>query len=158
MPTGSHLSPRSLAQGGGKEGGEWNVAPLPAAATAATATPGAPPAAAATLTPVKAEEEEDERECTCLASCPSDPIQMGLPATHSIATIHTHTHAATGVICLDGFTPDNPEMRTLCSCGENRARFHYPCLIEYIQRSSRRRRGPPVCPTCRGPLYFEELD
>ncbi|GAB5034036.1 Hypothetical protein NocV09_01601470 [Nannochloropsis oceanica] len=77
------------------------------------------------------------------------------------------------VICLEEFTRENPEMHTLCSCGENRARFHYPCLLIYLERGprgrreeQRRRRGEEegeggneqyLCPTCRGPLYWEEM-
>ena len=42
-------------------------------------------------------------------------------------------------------------MHTLCSCGENRARFHYPCLLTYLDKKK------AICPTCRGPLYFQEM-
>ena len=63
-----------------------------------------------------------------------------------------HELEAECVICMEAFTADNPEMRTLCACGENRARFHYPCLLSYLARSE----FGSSCPSCRSPLYYEE--
>eukprot|EP00611_Tribonema_gayanum_P025353 TRINITY_DN5749_c3_g1_i2.p1 TRINITY_DN5749_c3_g1~~TRINITY_DN5749_c3_g1_i2.p1 ORF type:complete len:238 (+),score=74.91 TRINITY_DN5749_c3_g1_i2:106-819(+) len=53
------------------------------------------------------------------------------------------------VMCLDGFSWDNPAVLTLCACGVNRASFHYACLLQYKARSSR-------CPACRAELFYEE--
>jgi len=70
--------------------------------------------------------------------------------------------------------PTPETTHTVCSCGENRARFHYPCLLLYLERGPRRRQqqeqrrgeggregrgrqSQHVCPTCRGPLYWEEM-
>jgi Ring finger domain len=53
------------------------------------------------------------------------------------------------VICMEGFTPDNPRMPTLCGCGENKTYFHLPCLYQWVDQS-------PDCPSCRQKLQWEE--
>jgi hypothetical protein len=55
------------------------------------------------------------------------------------------------VICMDGFTPDNPRMPTLCGCGENKTYFHLPCLYQWIDQGGRN------CPSCRQRLVWEEF-
>jgi hypothetical protein len=54
------------------------------------------------------------------------------------------------VICMDGFSPDNPRMPTLCGCGENKTYFHLPCLYQWIEQSRK-------CPSCRKKLVWEEF-
>ena len=41
------------------------------------------------------------------------------------------------VICMEGFTDDNPRMPTLCGCGENNTYFHLPCLLVWIDDHKR---------------------
>mmetsp|Transcript_11389 Transcript_11389/g.11418 ORF Transcript_11389/g.11418 Transcript_11389/m.11418 type:complete len:155 (-) Transcript_11389:68-532(-) len=55
------------------------------------------------------------------------------------------------VICLDPFDMTNPMMPTLCSCGENKACFHYPCLLLWRENTS-------FCPVCRCTLYYQEVE
>jgi hypothetical protein len=52
------------------------------------------------------------------------------------------------VICLEEFSSENPQVSTLCQCGENRSKFHYPCLLMWMQKK-------PVCPTCDQTLFYE---
>jgi Ring finger domain len=54
------------------------------------------------------------------------------------------------VICMDGFTEDNPRMPTHCGCGENKTYFHLPCLYHWMEQSS-------DCPSCRRTLTWEEF-
>mmetsp|Transcript_33449 Transcript_33449/g.31919 ORF Transcript_33449/g.31919 Transcript_33449/m.31919 type:complete len:162 (-) Transcript_33449:131-616(-) len=54
------------------------------------------------------------------------------------------------VICLVEFSQDNPRMPTLCACGENRAAFHYPCLLLYLENTR-------ACPVCSQDLYYQDL-
>eukprot|EP00591_Stephanopyxis_turris_P003997 CAMPEP_0195508894 /NCGR_PEP_ID=MMETSP0794_2-20130614/1983_1 /TAXON_ID=515487 /ORGANISM="Stephanopyxis turris, Strain CCMP 815" /LENGTH=375 /DNA_ID=CAMNT_0040635981 /DNA_START=74 /DNA_END=1201 /DNA_ORIENTATION=- len=60
------------------------------------------------------------------------------------------------VICMEGFTRDNPRMPTLCGCGENNTFFHLPCLYQWVEGDgsggSRRH-----CPSCRETLVWEEF-
>eukprot|EP00546_Thalassionema_frauenfeldii_P013683 CAMPEP_0178918286 /NCGR_PEP_ID=MMETSP0786-20121207/13748_1 /TAXON_ID=186022 /ORGANISM="Thalassionema frauenfeldii, Strain CCMP 1798" /LENGTH=227 /DNA_ID=CAMNT_0020591991 /DNA_START=60 /DNA_END=740 /DNA_ORIENTATION=+ len=49
------------------------------------------------------------------------------------------------VICMEGFSDDNPRMPTLCACGENKTYFHLPCLYQWIEQSDE-------CPSCRGKI------
>jgi hypothetical protein len=44
---------------------------------------------------------------------------------------------------------ENPSVRTLCGCGENKSLFHLGCLYEWLDRQ-------PNCPTCRQEIFFEE--
>lgn len=53
------------------------------------------------------------------------------------------------VVCMDEFTKENPSVRTLCGCGENKSLFHLGCLYEWLDRQ-------PNCPTCRQEIFFEE--
>jgi len=53
------------------------------------------------------------------------------------------------VVCMEEFTKENPSVRTLCGCGENRSLFHLGCLYEWLDRQ-------PNCPTCRQEIFFEE--
>ncbi len=73
------------------------------------------------------------------------------------------------VICLEEFTEvcsslfvfypilflslyqNDPIIPTLCSCGENKALFHLPCLLHYRNRYN-------YCPVCKGNLYFQVFD
>jgi hypothetical protein len=55
------------------------------------------------------------------------------------------------IICLEEFTIDNPKVRTLCQCGENRTNFHYPCLLYWLDQKD-------TCPTCSSHLYFQVSD
>jgi hypothetical protein len=52
------------------------------------------------------------------------------------------------VICLGEFCSENPQVFTLCSCGENRSKFHYPCLVMWMERKQ-------VCPTCDKSLFYQ---
>lgn len=54
------------------------------------------------------------------------------------------------VICLEGFTAENPRMPTLCGCGENKTYFHLPCLYQWIEQDRN-------CPSCRERLRWEEF-
>lgn len=54
------------------------------------------------------------------------------------------------VICMDGFTPENPRMPTMCGCGENKTYFHLPCLYQWIEQNE-------DCPSCRNTLLWEEF-
>mmetsp|Transcript_28417 Transcript_28417/g.39933 ORF Transcript_28417/g.39933 Transcript_28417/m.39933 type:complete len:288 (-) Transcript_28417:150-1013(-) len=54
------------------------------------------------------------------------------------------------VICMEGFTKDNPRMPTLCGCGENKTYFHLPCLYQWIEKDKN-------CPSCRQRLRWEEF-
>ena len=54
------------------------------------------------------------------------------------------------VICMDGFSPDNPRMPTICACGENKTYFHLPCLYQWMDQHEE-------CPSCRGALTWEEF-
>mmetsp|Transcript_36461 Transcript_36461/g.79752 ORF Transcript_36461/g.79752 Transcript_36461/m.79752 type:complete len:275 (+) Transcript_36461:129-953(+) len=54
------------------------------------------------------------------------------------------------VICLEGFTAENPRMPTLCGCGENKAVFHLPCLYQWIEQDRN-------CPSCRKRLKWQEF-
>lgn len=56
------------------------------------------------------------------------------------------------VICLGEFDSANPLIPTLCNCGENRTHFHLPCLLAWIDKN----KNEATCPSCGGPLYFEE--
>lgn len=62
------------------------------------------------------------------------------------------------IICLDTFSPENPIMPTLCRCGANRSKFHYSCLLQWLekQRANDPSRQMPKCPACESTLYFEE--
>uniref|UniRef100_K3WBN4 RING-type E3 ubiquitin transferase n=1 Tax=Globisporangium ultimum (strain ATCC 200006 / CBS 805.95 / DAOM BR144) TaxID=431595 RepID=K3WBN4_GLOUD len=53
------------------------------------------------------------------------------------------------IMCLDIFSPDNPKVRTLCSCGMNRTNFHMSCLMEWKNRNAK-------CPVCREYLFYED--
>jgi hypothetical protein len=55
------------------------------------------------------------------------------------------------LVCLEEFSLDNPQMPTLCACGDNRALFHYPCLLTYLE-------GKKTCPICNRELYYQEFD
>jgi hypothetical protein len=94
----------------------------------------------------------EETFCTCICGSPvpwpwSRMIHLGgsSPSPDSVP----RPVAPCVCVCVR-VVQDNPEMHTLCACGENRCRFHYPCLLAYIERSGSR------CPACRAPLYFEE--
>lgn len=54
------------------------------------------------------------------------------------------------VICMEPFDESNPQIRTLCGCGKNKALFHLPCLFQWIDKSSE-------CPSCRKKLVWEEF-
>jgi len=54
------------------------------------------------------------------------------------------------VICMDGFSPDNPRMPTMCGCGENKTYFHLPCLYQWVDQNE-------DCPACRETLLWEEF-
>ena len=54
------------------------------------------------------------------------------------------------VICLEGFDPTNPQMPTLCGCGENKTYFHLPCLYQWADQDLN-------CPSCRQRLRWEEF-
>lgn len=53
------------------------------------------------------------------------------------------------LVCLEEFSVDNPQMPTLCACGDNRVFFHYPCLLIYLQDKKN-------CPICNRELYYQE--
>lgn len=54
------------------------------------------------------------------------------------------------VICMEGFSTENPRMPTLCGCGENKTFFHLPCLYQWIEQNRN-------CPSCRKRLRWEEF-
>jgi hypothetical protein len=54
------------------------------------------------------------------------------------------------VLCFGEFNEENPEMRTLCRCGINRAHWHFACLLTWMEKDEN-------CPVCREPLYYEEV-
>ena len=63
------------------------------------------------------------------------PLPTPLPRTgskqrlvsyqHSVSAAPSAAAGAECLVCLDGFSPDNPCMPTLCACGEGKAMFHY---------------------------------
>ena len=53
------------------------------------------------------------------------------------------------VICMEGFSDDNPRMPTLCGCGENKTFFHLPCLLLWTDKNE-------ACPSCREEIAWEE--
>ena len=53
------------------------------------------------------------------------------------------------VICMEEFDEANPEIRTLCKCGVNRAHWHLMCLMQWLEKENN-------CPICREPIYYEE--
>mmetsp|Transcript_23195 Transcript_23195/g.39263 ORF Transcript_23195/g.39263 Transcript_23195/m.39263 type:complete len:166 (+) Transcript_23195:114-611(+) len=55
------------------------------------------------------------------------------------------------VMCLGNFTEDNPVMPTLCNCGENRALFHYPCVVQWKEKYD-------WCPSCKATLFYQDVD
>ncbi|KAI2488629.1 hypothetical protein MHU86_25683 [Fragilaria crotonensis] len=54
------------------------------------------------------------------------------------------------LICLEGFSQDNPRIPTLCGCGTNRTYLHLPCLYQWKEQSQE-------CPVCRQLITWEEL-
>lgn len=54
------------------------------------------------------------------------------------------------VICMEGFSDDNPRMPTLCACGENKTYFHLPCLLLWTDKNVN-------CPTCDTKITWEEF-
>lgn len=54
------------------------------------------------------------------------------------------------VICMEGFSDDNPRMPTECGCGKNHTYFHLPCLFQWTDQN-------PECPSCRQTLRWEEF-
>ncbi len=84
----------------------------------------------------------------------SDHTSMEMISAHranfekSAAITVNKTYPPECVICLDEFTDENPCILTLCSCGENKALFHLPCLLLWQQDHS-------FCPVCKKTLYFE---
>eukprot|EP01083_Nonionella_stella_P097725 274693_1 len=54
------------------------------------------------------------------------------------------------VICMETFDKSNPQIRTLCGCGQNKALFHLPCLYQWVEKCSE-------CPSCRKKLVWEEF-
>lgn len=52
------------------------------------------------------------------------------------------------LLCLGEFSKENPQICTLCSCGENRTKFHYPCLLMWLEKK-------PVCPTCDSSIFYQ---
>lgn len=54
------------------------------------------------------------------------------------------------VICMEGFTDENPRIPTLCDCGENKACFHLPCLYQWIAKSKN-------CPVCAAKIVWQEF-
>jgi len=54
------------------------------------------------------------------------------------------------VICMEGFTKENPRMPTLCGCGENKTYFHLPCLYQWMEQSNE-------CPSCSEEITWEEF-
>lgn len=54
------------------------------------------------------------------------------------------------VICMEGFSAENPRMPTVCGCGENRTYFHLPCLYQWIDQNM-------DCPSCRKRLDWQEF-
>jgi len=54
------------------------------------------------------------------------------------------------VICMEGFSKENPRMPTLCGCGENKTYFHLPCLYQWTEQSNE-------CPACREEITWEEF-
>ena len=54
------------------------------------------------------------------------------------------------VICMEGFSHDNPRMPTQCGCGSNRTYFHLPCLYQWREQSQ-------DCPSCRQRISWEEF-
>mmetsp|Transcript_19710 Transcript_19710/g.23961 ORF Transcript_19710/g.23961 Transcript_19710/m.23961 type:complete len:293 (-) Transcript_19710:2697-3575(-) len=55
------------------------------------------------------------------------------------------------LLCMEGFTPVHPEVRTLCSCGVNKNSYHLSCLLTWRGRS-----GRTTCPVCDTELFFED--
>lgn len=77
-----------------------------------------------------------------LAVAPTAPL-LGASA------VHVMQRFPECVICLEEFSNENPAMHTLCACGENKALFHYPCLLLWLENKR-------TCPSCSSELFYEE--
>lgn len=55
------------------------------------------------------------------------------------------------MLCMELFTPERPEVRTLCACGVNKNAYHLECLLAWRSRS-----GNTMCPVCNKELFYEE--
>ena len=55
------------------------------------------------------------------------------------------------MLCMELFTAERPEVRTLCACGVNKNSYHLECLLAWRSRS-----GNTMCPVCNKELFYEE--
>ena len=115
--------------------------------------PAAPaPASAVTSTSVATISAAHDGDDEPFAVEPGSDLQAAIALSLQDSSVAAAPIEPECVICMDPFDDDNPEMRTLCACGENRTRFHYPCLLLYLTRPE----SNQSCPTCRSQLYYEE--
>jgi hypothetical protein len=77
-------------------------------------------------------------------------IAMSMAGEASGAAATASPRVPECVLCFGEFDDDNPEMRTLCRCGVNRAHWHFACLLTWMEKDEN-------CPVCREPLYYEEV-
>lgn len=82
-----------------------------------------------------------------LSDAPFPSSDSKLLRTNAIAAHFEHEDEC--IICLEEFTTDNPKVKTLCKCGENRSSFHYPCLLYWLEHKS-------SCPNCSSNIFFQE--
>jgi hypothetical protein len=52
------------------------------------------------------------------------------------------------LFCLDGFSEQDPSVKSLCGCGENKSPMHRRCLEEWRTKST-------SCPACGETLFYE---
>mmetsp|Transcript_6728 Transcript_6728/g.10639 ORF Transcript_6728/g.10639 Transcript_6728/m.10639 type:complete len:172 (-) Transcript_6728:739-1254(-) len=57
------------------------------------------------------------------------------------------------LLCMEVFSEEQPEVKTLCQCGINKNNYHLTCLLEWRARS-----GKTTCPVCDQELFFQEDD
>jgi hypothetical protein len=55
------------------------------------------------------------------------------------------------LFCLEGFTEENPCIKSLCGCGVNKSPLHLQCLEQWRKKSTE-------CPSCGQPLFYEMND
>lgn len=115
------------------------------------------------VTRVAPEQEEEEEEEKCAESDPAEfsrnvntlsgeeyaSALMESGATLEDVTVSLCDDEEECVFCMESFSKDNPQIRTLCECGVSRRPWHMMCLLEWLKNS-------PNCPVCRQSLFFEE--
>lgn len=104
--------------------------------------------------PLNTDEEEERDVFQARSTIVEESAHSYCPTANSSVlqmserTLSTRLPADECVICLGEFNGENPVMHTLCACGENRTKFHYPCLLIWLDKRD-------TCPSCNSYLFFE---